>query len=122
MSSPPDAALWRANVAKSPSCEAPAEAPTAGGGLSTHTPLSTVLKFDTHSVQWVEFVHALQFEGHGAQLPAAVSPNWPSGQKVLQLPTATWYALNGLAETATQPRHLLASAAAVHVLQVWWQG
>jgi hypothetical protein len=44
------------------------------------------------------------------------------GQKVLQLPTATWYALKGLAETATQPRHLLASAAAVHVLQVWWQG
>ena len=123
MSSPPVA---EADAAVVPNPLSSADAADAvlllGGGLSTHAPLRTVMKFDTHSVHWVEFVHDLQFEGHGAQLPAAESPNWPSGQKVLQLPTATWYALKGVEELARHVMQRLASAGAVHVLQVGWQG
>ena len=89
MSSPPVA---EADAAVVPNPLSSADAADAvlllGGGRSTHAPLRTVMKFDTHSVHWVEFLHDLQFEGHGARLPAAESPNWPSGQKVLQLPTA----------------------------------
>lgn len=89
----------------------------AGGGTKTHAP-SRSCSPGGHWVHWPMPVHSTQLESHAVHCPLLVEPNWPLGQKVVQLVPSR----KGAPELAGQAVQASASPGAEHAAHAWWQG
>ena len=87
------------------------------GGTTMQTPLRSSTP-EAHRVHWPMPVHSTQVDSHAVQAPVATLPNWPLGQKVVQL----FPIRKGAPDPAMHAVHAIESPGAVQLAQVFEHG